>query len=386
MEPISALLVIAGSHGAAALVKSLTGVDELGQLSGELVRALTASESRIDERLDRIESSLDDLLDQSYGVAVRRGLRYLLDATGSRGEARAHDLDRARDAFVEATAAARGPLQQAVAERYLLLVLLGLGRRDAVPASLARVEEYATANAFDALRTSELSQDATAALLRREGGAGSGRVGEDRLRQARKEVKRAAVDSIGMTARLLAEMALMRPALGLPEVSAPPVEPIVDELVMTTTVDATARDNRTSLAVSSKGESTGVAYWTFTATPGRPLRLGSLTVTVSPEPAPAGWQAGVVSAALVGSPRRRTVPVLGSARVETRAPLPMAVAVASNPAPRTGDQDAGSTGLLAAGGGVAHVPLARSAEGTSWVRITPQWVHQGLIEVTCPST
>src|SRR3954454_13065749 len=107
VEPISALLILAGSHGAVALVKSLTGVDELGQLSGELVRALAASESRIDERLDRIESGLDELLEQSYAVAVRRGVRYLLDATGSNGTVRQQDLDRARDAFVEATAAAR---------------------------------------------------------------------------------------------------------------------------------------------------------------------------------------------------------------------------------------------------------------------------------------
>src|SRR3954471_23194943 len=136
-EPISALLILAGSHGAVALVKSLTGVDEAGQLSGELVRALAASESHIDERLDRIENSLDELLEQAYGVALRRGVRYLLDATAGHGSTREQDLGRARDAFVEATAAARGPLQQAVAERYLLLVLLGLGRRDAAPASLA---------------------------------------------------------------------------------------------------------------------------------------------------------------------------------------------------------------------------------------------------------
>ena len=85
MEPISALLILAGSHGAAALARSLTGVDEAGQLSGELVRALAASESHIDERLDRIENSLDELLEQAYGVALRRGVRYLLDATAGHG-------------------------------------------------------------------------------------------------------------------------------------------------------------------------------------------------------------------------------------------------------------------------------------------------------------
>ena len=112
MEPISALLVIAARHGAVALVKSLTGVDELADLSGELVQALAASESHIDERLDRIESSLDELPEQSYGTALRRGVRYLLDATSSRGDVRRQDLARARDAFVEATSAARSPLQR----------------------------------------------------------------------------------------------------------------------------------------------------------------------------------------------------------------------------------------------------------------------------------
>lgn len=51
--------------------------------------------------------------------------------------------------------------------------------------------------------------------------------GGDCRRRARYEVKQAALDSIGMSARLLAEMALVRQTLDLPTVSAPPVEPIV---------------------------------------------------------------------------------------------------------------------------------------------------------------
>jgi hypothetical protein len=374
VEPISALLVIAGSHGAMALVKSLTGVDELGQLSGELVRALAASESRIDERLDRIESSLDELLEQSYSVAVRRGVRYLLDATGSRGAAREHDLDRARDAFVEATAAARGPLQQAVAERYLLLVLLGLGRRDAVPASLARVEEHAMANAFDALRTSEHSQEATTAMLRRgDGGLVRLGGGDERLRQARYEVKQAALDSIGMSARLLGEMALMRPPLGLPPVSAPPVQPIMDKGVATVRV----KQIRNGVEIRTEGEMNGVPYWPFEAAPERPLRLGSLTVTLSPESLPA--QPRPVRS--IGLLRRQEGRIQGHVRVEVRAPLPVAVAVTSDPT-------ANATGYinhsaLDPGGTVAYAPLEWAADGTSWVRITPQYVHRTLIGVTC---
>ena len=361
-----------------ALVKSLTGVDELGQLSGELVRALAASESRIDERLDRIESGLDELLQQSYGVAVRRGVRYLLDATGSNGTVRQQDLDRARDAFVEATAAARSPLQQAVAERYLLLTLLGLGRQDAAPASLVRVEEYATASAFDALHTSEHSQDATTTVLRR-GGEG-GRQGGERLRQARHEVKRAALDSIGMCARLLAEMALVRPALGLPAVTAPPVEPLVDETVMAVTV----KNTRGGVTVESDGQTTGVPYWTFEASPGRPLRLGSLTVSVGPEPAPtaAGLRLNVTRS--VQSLLRPDNRIAGHVRVEVSAPLPVAVAVVGTPTARaTGRAADIFNGNLPSGRTVAHAPLRPSPEGTSWVRITPQYVHRALIEVAC---
>ncbi len=389
MEPISALLILAGSHGAMALVKSLTGVDELGQLSGELVRALAASESRIDERLDRIESSLDELLEQSYGVAVGRGVRYLLDATGSSGVTRERDLDRARDAFVEATAAARAPLQQAVAERYLLLVLLGLRRHDAVPASLARVEEYATANAFDALRTSEHNQDAATAVLRRDGRVPGRLGGGDRLKQARYEVKRAAVDSIGMSARLLAEMALLRPALGLPAVTAPPVEPIVDETVMTVTV----KNTRGGTTVESDGQTTFDPYWSFEATVDRPLRLGSLTISVSPE-------SGIPDLRLPGlrqpnlrlpsTPNRPTGLLRsqrrfqGLVRVEARAPLPVTIAVTSAPqAPAAGRRVDIFNGLLAAGTTVAQTALEPSPGGTSWVRISPQYVNRTLIEVAC---
>jgi hypothetical protein len=372
-------LILAGSHGAAALAKSLTGVDEVGQLSGELVRALAASESHIDERLDRIETGLDELLEQAYCVALRRGVRYLLDATGSRGTTREQDLGRARDAFVEATAAARGPLQQAVAERYLLLVLMGLGRQDAAPASLARVEEHATANAFDALRTSEHSQDATAALLRRDNTVLGRLASGDRRRRARHEVKRAALDSIGMSARLLAEMALVRRTLDLPPVSAPPIEPIVDDAVITVTVKQT----RSGTTVSVDGLAAGRPYWALPAAPGWPLRIGSLTVTVSPEPIPASARVPGLPDR-IGFAGRPDEPIRGHARVELRAPLPVPLTIVSAAATDTRGHslDLHNT-AMAAGQTLTHVPLRRSTDGRSWVRLTPQYVNRTLIEVAC---
>jgi hypothetical protein len=175
-------------------------------------------------------------------------------------------------------------------------------------------------------------------------------------------------------------MALLRPTLGLPALSAPPVEPIVDDAVMTVMVKQTVKGNRTTTRLESRGQTSGVPYWAFEVAPGRPLRLGSLTVTVSPDPAPV-------------DPRRPGRPfesfssrdqIQGHARVEVRAPLPVAVAVESTPAARatSGDADL-HNGRLPAGETVAHVPLRRSAEGMSWVRITPQYVTRTLIEVAC---
>lgn len=381
MEPISALLILAGSHGAAALAKSLTGVDEAGQFSGELVRALAASESHIDERLDRIENSLDELLEQAYCVAVRRGVRYLLDATAGHGSIREQDLGRARDAFVEATAAARGPLQKAVAERYLLLVLLGLGRRDAAPASLARVEEHATANAFDALRTSEHSHDATTALMRRDTSVLGRLAGGDRRRRARHEVKQAALDSIGMSARLLAEMALVRQTLDLPTVSSPPVEPIVDDAIITVTV----KQNRSGMtSVTSHMASGGPeVYWIFEAASPWPLRIGSLTVTVSPEPV----QASALTPGLadsVGFAVKMGEPIRGHARVELRAPLPIPLTITSPAAPDIPRYSVDFERVaMAAGQTLVHVPLWRSVDDRCYLRLTPQHVNRTLIEVTC---
>ena len=120
-----------------------------------------------------------------------------------------------------------------MAERYLLLTLMGLDRWDAVGASLLRVEDYALAAAFDALRTSEFNEDAAKALMRRDPATGGSK--DDKMRRARYGVKQAALESIGMSARLLAEMAMVRPAASLPELAAPPIEPLVDETVMSVT-------------------------------------------------------------------------------------------------------------------------------------------------------
>jgi hypothetical protein len=216
VEPLTALLMIAASYGASALVKALGGGPGLSSLSGDLVKALTETESRIDERLTGIELKLDELLEQRYNVAVRAGVRYLLDAIPAGSLSRAHDLDRARDAFIEAQSAARSSLQQAVAERYLVLCLLGLQRTELVVPALTRVEGLAMTAAFEAMVLTEYNREQAAALMQREGTSLRHLADRDRRHRAQLQVKRAALDTICISSRLLGEAAMLGLVVGLP--------------------------------------------------------------------------------------------------------------------------------------------------------------------------
>lgn len=183
-----------------------------------------------------------------------------------------------------------------------------------------------------------------------------------------------------MSARLLAEMALMRPTLELPAVVAPPVAPIVDGTVMTVTVKQT----RGGTQVDSEGQMSGGAYWMFEAAPARPLRLGSFTVTVSPEPAPVAVRAAGLGGRTSRLLTRPEPQPQGHARVDVRAPLPLALSLVSGPAARAGGERADIFGDgLDPGQTVAYVPLKRAPDGTSWLRISPRLVHRTLIEVAC---
>src|SRR5262249_18842296 len=155
----------------------------------------------------------------------------------------------------------------------------------------------------------------------------------------------------------------------------PPIEPLVDNTVMTVSVKI--KGNTTT--VENRGETTGIPYWAFeVVTPPYPLQLGSLIVSVSPEPMP-GARTPPFQSVLRPSP-----PEAGHVRVEARAPLPVALALESMPAARTspGRLDVRPE-LMRAGETVALAPLRPSPEGISWVRITPQYVHRCLIEVAC---
>lgn len=230
MEPLTALLVIAASYGASALVQALGGGPQLSSLTGELVKALADTESKIDERLAGIELELDELLDQQYQVALSSGLRYMLDAIPAAASDKAHDLSSARDRFIEAQSAARSTLQQAIAERYLLLCLPGLQRIEGAKDALTRLEGLAMTAAFEAMILTEFNQEKATVLMRREGSSGRHLpLGErDRVRQAKLRVKTAALDRICMCGRLLGEAAMFASALSLPMRASPPAEAIND--------------------------------------------------------------------------------------------------------------------------------------------------------------
>ncbi|MEU0797484.1 hypothetical protein ABZ342_46100 [Amycolatopsis sp. NPDC005961] len=131
MEPLTAITMIAAKYGISGLIGALTGNQELGSLSAELVGALSASEDRLAEKLTGIESRLDEVLEQRYAAAIGAGQRTLLDAGATVDpRVRADELVRARDLFRDASASARSPLQIAVAERYLVLCAIALGRTE----------------------------------------------------------------------------------------------------------------------------------------------------------------------------------------------------------------------------------------------------------------
>ncbi len=280
VEPLTALLMVAASYGASALVKSLGGGPELSSLSGDLVKALTETESRIDERLAGIELKLDELLEQRYSVAIRTGVRFLLDAVQAAAPSRTHDLNRARDSFIEAQSAARSSLQEAVAERYLLLCLFGLQRSELVTQAVIRMEGLAMKAAFEAMFRTEYNREQAAALMQREGSSLRHPATPDRRRRAKLQVKGAALDTISYASRLLGEAAMFAQVAGLPPRVTPPLEAIADS----TLVEGAYMRGGT-MVTPRRPNAPDKAYWTFTITSGETLRIGPLSVQIRPGPA-----------------------------------------------------------------------------------------------------
>jgi hypothetical protein len=148
VEPLTAITLIATKYGVSALIGALSGNKDLGALASELVGTLVASEDRLGERLGTIGRQLEEVLEQRYSTAIAAGQRTLLDAgTTLDPSMRSAELTRARDLFRDAAASARAPLQVAVAERYMVLCAIALGREDAARTALGLLNR----SAFEAL-------------------------------------------------------------------------------------------------------------------------------------------------------------------------------------------------------------------------------------------
>ena len=157
VEPLTAVVLLAGRYGVQQLVGALTGRADLGGLAAEMFGALSASEDRlsnrlsvIEQRLGGIEERLDQILDQRFTSAIGAGLRCLVDAGGnSDASRRQDDLLQARDQFRRASGAATSSLQRATAERYLMLCGLALDRPDVARTAWAQLNGAATAAALE---------------------------------------------------------------------------------------------------------------------------------------------------------------------------------------------------------------------------------------------
>lgn len=149
MEEFQAIFKVAGKYGVKALGVALTNNPMVGEVAGDLFEALIQTENRIDERLSQIENQLAEVLEQSYLVALRSGLRTLLDVNqlDEPSEQRA-DIKMARRSFVEAASAARTNLQRIVAERYLILTAIMLDNPAAAQQAFDRFDLLVTEALF----------------------------------------------------------------------------------------------------------------------------------------------------------------------------------------------------------------------------------------------
>jgi hypothetical protein len=419
VEPLTALLMIAASSGAGALVKALGGSTELSSLAGELVKALADSESRIDERLaaigerlTAIELKLDEVLEQRYNVAMRAGVRYLLDALPAKPPSRAQDLDRARNQFIEAQSAARSSLQEAVTERYLLLCLLGLRRTELVISALIRVERLALTAALEAMLVTEYNREPTMALMRYQGSSRRQLADRDRRERAWLQVVGAAYETIHISGRLLSEAAMLGPVAGLPPRVLPALEPEIElsgdehpsreksikiehngQIVYggTWTVDPRGRtvDKHGQVPQGARpllwpcaSPLPGMGLWKFTIRPGETLRVGPLTAQILPGPAPETEQPWLTRGSKSQSGQH--------VRVDLASPLPLPLRVevaAVEPAPsRWTEKENWSGRLLAADATNAEVPIPLSdcpgKAAACWLSISPENVDRTLIEIS----
>jgi hypothetical protein len=236
VEPLTAISVIAAKYGVSAVIGALTGNEGLGGLGSELMGALMESEDRIAEQLDGISRKLDRILVQRYATALGAGQRMLLDAsTAADPQIRVAEMSRARDLFLEASAAALSPLQLAVAERYVALCYIALGRREAAATALKSMDRAAAEAMLDA--AAEAGPPAYERARKQLGW--SGRVGsrsrrDDLLEDQADDIILAALREAELAEELFRESRTLAQGLGLPLAPLPhkeelPPEPAFDD-------------------------------------------------------------------------------------------------------------------------------------------------------------
>ncbi|MBB5858276.1 hypothetical protein ACFQ05_21900 [Amycolatopsis umgeniensis] len=234
MDALTAIALLVARYGVQELVGALTGHQESGALAGELFGALAASERRLSDRLTDVESRLagveqrlDEVLEQPYQRGLDAGLRKLLTVGVTKDPyLRAAELDGARERFEEAAAAARSPLQTAVAERYVMLCALGLGHHDAARTAWGQLNASLTVAAIDLGEAVRRSYKTARRRLAERGedrgvkyaGQGDfrGRRYEKRAAAEDQRVRADAADVVAIVGRLLDEAAALGMILGEP--------------------------------------------------------------------------------------------------------------------------------------------------------------------------
>ncbi|MEV6909281.1 hypothetical protein [Amycolatopsis sp. NPDC051071] len=234
MDALTAIALLVARYGVQELVGALTGRQEFGSLASELFGALAASESRltdrladVERRLAGVEQRLDEVLEQPYQHGLNAGLRKLLTVgVTTDPHLRAAELNGARERFEEAAAAARSPLQTAVAERYVMVCALGLGHHAAARAAWGQLNASLTVSAIDLGEAVRWSYKTARRRLAERGddrgvkyaGQGDfrGRRYEKRAIAEDQRVRADAAEAGGMIGRLLDEAAALGMALGEP--------------------------------------------------------------------------------------------------------------------------------------------------------------------------
>jgi hypothetical protein len=141
MDPFSGIAALGARYGVKKIAQAFLCEGAEAELADGLVGLMLAAEQS-QARLAEIEQRLDVLVEQRYHVASRMGRRYLQQAllADRAEENRRADLDHAEAQLVEAAEASVTPLQQALAERLLVVARFAKGDRPAAADSQLRFD------------------------------------------------------------------------------------------------------------------------------------------------------------------------------------------------------------------------------------------------------